>query len=92
MTIQVNIAKAKATLSDLVARAEAGEDVVLSRNGRPVVRISAVAAAEPRKKRTLGVWDHLNLTLSDDLFIGPDPDTLAAVDGPIFPADDEAAA
>lgn len=91
MTIQVNIAKAKATLSDLVARAEAGEEVVLSRNGRPVARISAVASGE-RKKRTLGVWDHLKLTLSDDLFIGPDPETLAAVDGPIFPADDEAAA
>lgn len=92
MTIQVNIARAKATLSDLVARAEAGEEVVLSRNGRPVARISAVAGEESRKTRKLGVWDHLNLTLSDDLFIGPDPETLDAVDGPIFPADDEAAA
>ena len=92
MTIQVNIAKAKATLSDLVARAEAGEDVVLSRNGRPVVRLSAVVEPEPRKKRKLGVWDHLNLKFSEDIFIGPDPETVAAVDGPVFPADDEAAA
>ena len=92
MTIQVNIAKAKATLSDLVARAEAGEDVVLSRNGRPVARISAVIEPASRKKRKLGVWDHLNLQLSDGLFIGPDPDTLTAIDGPIFPADDETAA
>ena len=63
MTIQVNIAKAKATLSDLVARAEAGEEVVLSRNGRPVARISAVIEPRSGKKRTLGVWDHLNLRL-----------------------------
>ena len=42
MTIMVNIAKAKATLSELVARAEAGEEVVLSRNGEPIVIRGAV--------------------------------------------------
>ena len=36
MTIQVNIARAKATLSELVALAEAGEEVVLARAGKPV--------------------------------------------------------
>jgi prevent-host-death family protein len=88
MSVHVNIAKAKATLSDLVARAEAGEEVVLMRNGRPVVVLNPVTphAAEPqRARRTLGIWAHLNLNIPDDLFIGPDEETLAAVDGSIFP-------
>jgi prevent-host-death family protein len=33
MTIQVNIAEAKAKLSELVARAEQGEEVVIARHG-----------------------------------------------------------
>lgn len=37
---QVNIAEAKAHLSDLVARAEAGETTQISRRGKPVAQIS----------------------------------------------------
>lgn len=92
MTVQVNIAKAKATLSELVARAEAGEEVVLSRDGKPVVTLTPVARRETQARRKLGIWNHLKLNIPDDLFIGPDPETLAAVDGPVFPSDDEAAA
>ncbi len=92
MTVQVNIAKAKATLSELVARAEAGEEVVLARGGQPVVVLTPVQAAKAPERRKLGIWKHLNLNIPDDMFIGPDEETLAAVDGPIFPPDDEAAA
>ena len=35
----VSIGEAKARLSNLIARAEAGEDVVIARNGAPVARI-----------------------------------------------------
>ena len=35
----VNIGDAKARLSHLIARAEAGEDVVIARNGVPAARI-----------------------------------------------------
>jgi prevent-host-death family protein len=83
MTIQMNIAEAKAKLSELVSRAEEGEDVVLARNGKPVATLQAL---KPRPKfRKLGIWDHLDLDIPDDLFIGPDEETLAAVDAPIFP-------
>ena len=37
--MRVNIGDAKAQLSHLIARAEAGEDVVLARNGVPAARI-----------------------------------------------------
>jgi prevent-host-death family protein len=39
MTIQLNIADAKACLSELIDCAEKGEDVVLARAGKPVARI-----------------------------------------------------
>lgn len=40
MTIQVSIAQAKAEFAALVSRAEAGEDIVVTRNGRPVARLT----------------------------------------------------
>ncbi len=42
MTTQVNVAEAKARLSDLVERAAAGEDIVIARSGRPRVRLVPV--------------------------------------------------
>jgi antitoxin (DNA-binding transcriptional repressor) of toxin-antitoxin stability system len=43
----VNLADAKAHLSDLVARAEAGETIQISRRGKPIVELCAVG--RPRK-------------------------------------------
>jgi antitoxin (DNA-binding transcriptional repressor) of toxin-antitoxin stability system len=39
---QVNLAEAKAHFSELVARAEAGEPIQISRRGKPVVELRAV--------------------------------------------------
>jgi prevent-host-death family protein len=44
----VNLADAKARLSELVERAASGETVRITRRGKPVAQITAVAA--PRKK------------------------------------------
>jgi antitoxin (DNA-binding transcriptional repressor) of toxin-antitoxin stability system len=41
MTITVNIGEAD--LSDLLAKVEAGEDVILARGGMPVARLTAMA-------------------------------------------------
>ncbi len=46
MTITVSVAEAKARLSDLLRRAEDGEDVLVARNGHPVARLSQVRARE----------------------------------------------
>ncbi len=43
----VNIAEAKAHLSELIARAEAGETIQISRRGKPVVEMRK---AEPLRK------------------------------------------
>ena len=40
--MQVNIHEAKSQLSKLITRAESGEEVVIARAGRPVVRLVTV--------------------------------------------------
>lgn len=47
--VQVNIHTAKTTLSDLILRAEAGEDVVIARRGKPAVRLVPVLEGRSRR-------------------------------------------
>lgn len=83
----MNIAEAKSKLSELVARAEAGEDVVIARNGKPAVRITAVEPARKQPRR-LGAWDHLNLNIPDSVFFDRDLELEEAVENSrIFPDD-----
>ena len=52
MSEQINIHEAKTRLSDLVARAEAGEEIIIARANKPVVRL--VPIKRPRVRRRLG--------------------------------------
>ena len=49
----INVYDAKTRLSQLVDKAAAGEDVVVSRNGKPLVRITRLE--EPKRKIKYGV-------------------------------------
>ncbi len=40
--MNITVSEAKGLLTDLVRRAERGEDVVLTRHGRPVARLIAI--------------------------------------------------
>jgi prevent-host-death family protein len=40
--VTVNLAQAKANLSELIDKVEGGESVVITRHGKPVARISAI--------------------------------------------------
>lgn len=40
--MEVSVTEAKSQLTDLIHRAEAGEDIVLTIHGQPVARITAV--------------------------------------------------
>ena len=46
---QVNMHEAKSTLSKLVERVEAGEEVVIARNGKPVAKLVPVERRYPVK-------------------------------------------
>lgn len=54
MAASVNMYEAKTQLSRLVERALAGEDVVIARAGRPLVRLVPVEPAE--KPHGPGAW------------------------------------
>ena len=42
--MQVSIAEAKARFAEMIRRAESGEDIVLTRHGRPVAHLTPAAA------------------------------------------------
>ncbi len=48
--MKVTIHKAKTTLSKLIERAHAGEEIVISRGDVPVARLVPVAGRVPRRK------------------------------------------
>lgn len=56
--LMVNVHAAKTQLSMLLARMEAGEDIVIARNGTPVARLvpyeRAVPEAQPSRAREMG--------------------------------------
>lgn len=56
MSESVKIAEAKAHFSELVARAEAGEEIVISRGNRPVARIVPLGAKAPRRPGIAAHW------------------------------------
>lgn len=62
MALVLNVQEAKTRLSELLARVERGEDVLIARAGRPVAHLSAVEAPPPR---TFGILD---LAVPDSFF------------------------
>ena len=67
----VTIHEAKTNLSKLIARAEAGEEIIIARGREPVARLAAVS---PRKaKRTPGRLKG-KVYLPDEFFFGPLPE------------------
>ena len=71
MVITMNVAEAKAKLSQLLDAARAGDEVVIARSGKAVARLVPVDAPPPRR---LGF---LSLDLDDALFAPLDDDELA---------------
>jgi prevent-host-death family protein len=65
LAMQVNMHEAKTQLSELVAAAERGEEVVIARNGTPAARLVAIAAQYTPVR--LGV-------LAGEIELGPDFD------------------
>ena len=52
--MQISLTAAKAQLTELVRRAEAGEEVILTRHGRPAARLLPVReAVDPRARRKI---------------------------------------
>jgi prevent-host-death family protein len=71
---QVNIHQAKTHLSELLNRAMMGEDIVIARAGKPIVRL--VPIDKPKQNRVLG-RDRGLFTVPDD-FNDPLPEDIQA--------------
>lgn len=54
MAVAINITDAKRSLSQLASRAAAGEDIVITRAGKPVAMLTRVPPAG--RKRLLGLF------------------------------------
>ena len=76
--VQVNIGEAKTQLSRLLKLVEAGEEVVIARNGVPVARLVAV----PRKARKPqpDQWKGM-ITVPDSFFDPLPPEFMAHFQG-----------
>ncbi|MBB1576709.1 MAG: type II toxin-antitoxin system prevent-host-death family antitoxin [Propionibacterium sp.] len=66
MSIQINVADAKARLSELLTRVERGEQITLARAGRPIATLNPV---ESRPKRILG--QHPEFAIPRDELLAP---------------------
>jgi prevent-host-death family protein len=71
-----NIHQAKTHFSRLVERAEAGEEIVIARNGEPVARLGPLPAADRRQPGSA----RGQVVMSDD-FDAPDPELERLVHG-----------
>ncbi|MDQ3463419.1 MAG: type II toxin-antitoxin system prevent-host-death family antitoxin [Actinomycetota bacterium] len=82
MAIQVNVYEAKSRLSQLLAQVEAGEEVVIARNGAPVARL--VSVRRDRGARTPGAWRG-KVWMAPDFDLTDEELARLMEDGPIFP-------
>jgi len=65
MTQLINISQAKASLSRVIKRALAGEEIVIARNGAPLVKLVPVPKLAERKPRVPGRY-------KGEIWIAPD--------------------
>jgi prevent-host-death family protein len=71
MSETVTIHRAKTALSKLVARAEAGEEIIIARGGTPVAKL--VPIQPPKAKRRFGSMKG-NIGPLDESFFDPLPE------------------
>jgi prevent-host-death family protein len=91
----VNIHAAKTNLSKLIEKAEAGEEVVIARNGKPAVRLTRIeegAASAGVEEGPMPAWVG---SMKGQIWIAPDIDEVDAEiarefeESEILPPDDE---
>ena len=71
--MNVNVYAAKTNLSQLLDRAAGGEEIIITRNGRPIAKlVSVTSARKPRKlgilKGRIRVRKDFDAALPDDVF------------------------
>lgn len=84
----VNMHEAKTQLSRLVARVEGGEQIVITRAGKPAAKLVPIPQAMPGK-RTLGGWEGKFDAPSLEEWAEMKRETAREFEGEIFPSDED---
>lgn len=71
-----NVHEAKTQLSQLIARAEAGEEIIIARDGDPIVRLDLVRSdiIAERRRRARGLWKDKLDKIPDSVWFDPLPE------------------
>lgn len=69
----INMHQAKTELSELVARAEAGEEIIIARHNKPAVKLVPVNSSS-KASRVPGALAHLRGKIPDSFFFDPLPE------------------
>lgn len=69
--MNIPVSEAKAQLTELVRRAEAGEEIVLTRHGHPAVRLAPVGAPTDAARR-LAIIEAVQTAAAGKALAGPD--------------------
>jgi antitoxin (DNA-binding transcriptional repressor) of toxin-antitoxin stability system len=72
--VNVPIAEAKAKFSELIKRVEAGEDVLLTRDGKVIARLTLPENPRPERKSLIGAYKGKFWMADDFDELGPEWD------------------
>ena len=89
MAATANIHDAKTNLSKLIERALAGEEVIIAKAGKPLVRLQPVEVAKPNGRRGILGSMRGKITFADDW---DSPETNAEIERLFYEGDTEARA
>ncbi|WP_371171646.1 type II toxin-antitoxin system Phd/YefM family antitoxin [Aliiroseovarius sp. 2305UL8-7] len=81
--MQVSVSEAKGQLTDLIRRAEAGDEVILTRHGKAIVRLAPVQT-RPNARNRRALIDEIKARAADKVQPG-----VCAVDSQDFLYDDD---
>ena len=85
---KVNMHEAKTQLSKLVARVEGGEQIVITRAGKPAAKLVPIPSPKPGK-RTLGGWEGKFDVPSLEEWAEMKQETAREFEAEIFPGDED---
>ena len=80
--MQISVSHAKAQLTELMRLAEAGEKIVLTRHGQPVVRLVPLVAARNRKARLAVLEAVRQAARTEASSVAPSRDLMLGADCP----------
>lgn len=69
--MRVSVSEAKAQLTDLLRRAEAGDEIIITRHGRPAGQLIAAADVRPRRENLRAVIAEIQASAKAKMTPGP---------------------